>query len=338
MFEHRDLAGTDWYHASGPRDQAFAELGKACADRIHRVLASAAVMDPIRDRVERSPHFESVLAASRRTPAHAELVALARGADAPIEDLEILNLRGDLGTDGLGCTDVAIATPTGPVVGHNEDGPADFDCVALTLTLEARTPIWVYWTPGMLPANSFVLTGNGLAHGCDAITVTRPADAPGRHFVARGLADCTGLTEATEYLRSNPSAGGFHHALTDWRAGAYAGVEAVAGQTAELPLRNGICWHTNHLLALDGLDTPGQNSLTRAATAAQWRPPDTDPVEWCLTRLAHTPMPEGVNRGSETLGTIVLDCRPNPAELTLAVAGREIVRRPVTELLAPVSG
>ncbi|GAB3706977.1 C45 family autoproteolytic acyltransferase/hydolase [Mariniluteicoccus flavus] len=333
MLHHRTLAHLDWFVVSGDAETAYAELGRACAPRIRAVVESAAVMAPLRQRAEWSPHLPHVLEASRNTPAHAELVALAAGAGIPTADLELLNLRGDLGTDGLGCTDVALCRPDGLVVAHNEDGPADFDCVAVTLDIDGRAPIWAFWTPGMIPANSFVITGHGLAHGCDAITVTTPAAAPGRHFVARGLADATTLDDARAHLRSTPSAGGFHYALTDWRRGAYAGVEAAAGQFAELA-DDPVAWHTNHLRAIDGLDAPAENSLVRGRTAATWELPDGDPVAWCLDQLGRRPMPEGVYRGPETLGTMVLDCRAEPA-LTLQAGGQPPETIRVEDLLNP---
>lgn len=328
MIRQQRLAGLDWFIVRGESATAFAELGRACADRIKAVLAGPS-MPALRERAERSPHFTGVLAASRRTPAHAELCALAEGAGVPLAELEILNLRGDLGTDPLGCTDVAVRGERGLVVAHNEDGPPEFDCVALTLGLEDRAAIWVFWTPGMLPSNSFVVNELSLAYGCDSITVTQPALAPGRHFVARGLADCWSLDGALEYLRENPSAGGFHYALTDWRTGEYVGVESVAGQYAELPADPEVSWHTNHLRGLDGLDVPAENSLIRAETAAGWTLPEEDPVKWCVTQLARRRMPAGVYRGADTLGTMVLDCGAMPPRLTL-VPGRP-PRRAVTK-------
>lgn len=328
MIKQQRLAGLDWFIVRGETETAFAELGRAGAERIRAVLATPS-MRALRERAERSPHFTGVLAASRRTPAHAELRALAEGAGVPLADLEILNLRGDLGADPLGCTDVAVRGERGLVVAHNEDGPPEFDCVPLTLGIEGRAAIWVFWTPGMLPSNSFVVNELSLAYGCDSITVTQPALAPGRHFVARGLADCSSLSGALEYLRDNPSAGGFHYALTDWRTGEYVGVEAVAGQYAELPAEPGVSWHTNHLRALDGLDQPAENSLIRAKTASAWTRPDSDPVKWCVQQLARRSMPRGVFRGPETLGTMVLDCAAMPPNLTL-VPGRP-PRRAVTK-------
>ncbi|GAB3622370.1 hypothetical protein GCM10027418_04520 [Mariniluteicoccus endophyticus] len=331
MIEQRDLGGLDWFVVRGEVEDAYAELGEACRDRIRRAVGSAAVMGPVHRRAERSPFLGDVLAATRRSPRHAILRGLARGADVPVAEIELLNLRGDLGTDGLGCTDVALRTPEGVVSAHNEDNEADFDPVALTLRVSGEPARWVFWTPGMVPANTYVVGERGLAYGCDSITVPRPAAAQGRHLAAYALAGAGSLAEVRDLLPRTPSAGGFHYAVTDWTTGAYAGFERVADRCVEMP-EAPVQWHTNHLRVLDG-DEPSENSLVRGRTASGWVMPSGDPVGWCLDQLARTPMPDGVHRPGATLGTMVLDTRPPTARLTIAAGGRDPVTCEIGDLL-----
>lgn len=341
--EQRRLGELDWIVVAGDRDSAFAELGRHCAARIAALVGASEMLARLRGRAERSPHYAGVRERSRvDCPQQwAELECLAAGAGVDVEDLVLLNLRGDLGTDGTGCTDVAFRSGDDVVIAHNEDGSADFDCVMLTLLIEGDPAVSVFWYPGMLPSNSFVVTDSGLTWGCDAVQVERPAEAPGRHFIARAMQGARSIDELEEHLRHHPSAGGFAYAIGDWRGNAAAHLEAAAGRVSRVDLTDHLLWHTNHLRHLDGLDRAEAESLGRGEVAGRWRP-EGPPVEWCLDSLAGRGTDAGgVHRdgavgsvtpgASVTLGTLIVECASG--RITIAPRGRPPVTRDVESLL-----
>ncbi|MER6421050.1 C45 family autoproteolytic acyltransferase/hydolase [Streptomyces sp. NPDC001137] len=209
----QELAGLRWLVVSGERTEVFRALGRAAPAEVHAVqdalpersaLRRWAATERGRRRVGRL--LDATHAACGRQLA--ELRALAAGAGADFHDLLLANLRGDLGVDdGTGCTDLG-SRRTRSYVAHNEDGaPALDGRLLLTLLVDEDVPVTVQWYPGFLPANTFTATGHGLVWGINHVQATRPADAPGRHFVARALQQAPTLDSAVDHLRTRPCTG-----------------------------------------------------------------------------------------------------------------------------------
>lgn len=106
---------------------------------------------------------------------------LAAGAGAPLNDLALLNFRGDLGIfawdtadDGTGCNDLAWRRELS-FIAHNEDQAAFFAgrCMLLTQDLDGWQPVTVFAAPGFLPSNAFTVTGSGLVWSIDRIQAAR---------------------------------------------------------------------------------------------------------------------------------------------------------------------
>jgi Acyl-coenzyme A:6-aminopenicillanic acid acyl-transferase len=203
----------------------------------------------------------------------------------------------------------------------------------------------VQWYPGFLPCNTFVVTGHGLAWGINHIQVSRPAAAPGWHFVARGLQRQPDLDSAVRYLSSHPSAGGFTYTIGEFGTGRIVTVETAAGRTASVeahPQHTPLLWHTNHLRQLPddapaetgaeassrGVRSLGQReeSVDRGKVLAALSPPPGGPdVGWFLDVLTGGPVPHGVHRSAVgddplmTLFTTVVNL--TAGEITLAARG-----------------
>jgi hypothetical protein len=258
------VSGMPWTAYAGERRAVFAALGQDAADAIHATRADsdggwprllrAAARDP--DRAERLRRVE---ASSRRLlPVEAaELDALAAGAGLPAADLWTLNLRGDLGEDGAGCSDVCVASSAGLAVGHNEDGvAADAPGMRLvTLRIDGDPTVTALWYPGMLPANAWTATSAGLVFGMDHVPVHRAdLDGAGRHLLARYAQRQESGPAAVAALTSIPCAGGFSFDLGDRVRGEARIVECAAGRAAVAEARVGAqpLRHTNHLRLLDG--------------------------------------------------------------------------------------
>lgn len=251
------VSGLEWTVLRGSREEVMRGLGHEHADaiaawrdqedggwRAHVRRAEGAARD----------RFEAVLAATRRRlPLESqELAWIAEGAGVPERELWACNLRGDLGRDGTGCSDLAVRTEDGVAMGHNEDGDGELrDAIRLvTLDIDGDPSVTVVWYPGMLPSNSFVTTSVGLSFGMDHVpVVSAETDGAGRHFVARHAQRQADGRAARSALAEVPCAGGFAFDVADAQ-GRVDLIENAAGLVAVDA--SGSVRHTNHLRLVDG--------------------------------------------------------------------------------------
>lgn len=315
-----ELAGLRWLGVRGDRTSAFRALGEAARDDVRTTLDTVLSGERLRGRM-RSEHgrgaFEAALAATRRRqPLElAEAVALAEGAGVDPDLVLLANLRGDLGTDGTGCSDLGWRGERS-FLAHNEDGPTGTRLTVLTLAIDDDPAVAVEWYPGFVPANSFVVTGHGLAWGIDHLTVTRPVPSmPGRHFVARAAQRCATLDELVAYLAATPSAGGFAYNIAELATGRVATVEVAAGRAGIVhaePETRPLLAHTNHVRVLDADGTDGSgNTRDRARLLDALVPPADPDAGWFLDVLGGACLPDGVRQPRSprgmTLCTAVID-------------------------------
>ncbi|MDJ0361926.1 C45 family peptidase [Rhodococcus sp. H29-C3] len=328
----QSVAGLRWLVVSGEREAAFRALGEHTRENIVAVQNSMPEREDLR-RFTTTGGGRHTLAAvveatAREYPEQvAELRALAEGAGVDYQSILLANLRGDVGVDdGTGCTDMAWHRKSS-FVAHNEDGaPALLGhFMLLTLEIDGQQPVTAQWYPGFSPANAFVANAAGLIWGINHIQVAEPIYAPGRHFIARALQQCTSFEGAIDYLRTHPSAGGFAYTIGESGTGRSATVETVAGRVAvrsateESPLQ----WHTNHVRFLpcppdmptasgDGAATGklGQysESMARGKVLEGLSTPAAEPdAAWFQTILSSEPVPCGVHRtaaGNDPLMTL----------------------------------
>lgn len=255
------IAGLRWVVVAGPRLAAFRALGELARDEIHEVVENM----PERRALERfvatsrgQALLDPVVAETARAQPveYAELAALAAGAGVDFDTILLANLRGDLGGDGTGCSDLGWRRARS-LVAHNEDGAPALQgrFMLLTLAVDGEAPVTSEWYAGFLPSNTLAVTGHGLIWGINHVQVSAPAAAAGRHFVARGLQQARSLDAAIDYLSTHPSAGGFTYTFGEAASGRVATAEAAAGRVAVVeadPATRPLIWHTNHLRYLDG--------------------------------------------------------------------------------------
>jgi Acyl-coenzyme A:6-aminopenicillanic acid acyl-transferase len=328
--EHR-LGALRWFVLTGPERDAFRALGEHVRPELAELAKTWPVLPRLRDHVAAPPGSDR-LAAVRRSSvnleaeAWAELAAFAEGADIPVNDLALLNFRGDLGLveGGIGCSDLAWCRNRS-VIAHNEDGaPEDVGrCALLTVAPDGRPPVTAFWYPGFLPANAFTVTGDGLVWTIDHLPVAAPGAGAGRHFVGRGLQrSARTIDQAVDYLRTHPSAGGFAYTIGD-RTGRIVNVEAAAGQHACVEAGPGLLWHTNHGRYVPGAGPSGHGTSVARGQALEALPlpaEDPDPA-WFLHILADAPLPDGVRADpgpasrATTLCTLVADLTAGQAVL-----------------------
>lgn len=314
VFEQR-LGDLPWLIVRGTRTDAFSTLGAHSAGLIEAVLEKLPDVPRLRARLrdaELRNRVDAIACASSEQHPRAweELVALAEGAGVPFEDLLLLNLRGDTGVDaGVGCSDIAWTDGSMAYIAHNEDEDPALEGYSrlLTLVVDEEPPVTAWWTPGLLPANTWVATGSGLLYTVDHLSIAAPTTAAGRHFVARGIHSARTLDAAIEWLGSQPSAGGFTYTLGQVGDPRVVVVETGAGRSAvhAVPLRRAE-WHANHLRYLPvELNVPHPESLRRGGLLASLTTVASIDSAWLLETLTSRP-PHGVLRtasGGDELAT-----------------------------------
>ncbi len=306
----RRLGPVPWLVVRGPAIEAFTSLGAHLRTEIGEIVEGLPGLAALRRHVAREPGRDRFAAVCQATESRfpqpwAELTALAAGARVPLDDLALLNFRGDLGVigpdstdEGTGCSDLAWRRQRS-FIAHNEDEPDFFTdrCVLLTLALDDQQPVATFAKPGFLPSTTFTVTGSGLVWSIDHKQAGSPGPGAGRHFVARGLQLVAGaVDQAIGYLGQHPSAGGFAYTIGD-RAGRIVTVESSAGQLAwrEVGTDGPVGWHTNHgRYVADAAASPHGTSLRRGAVLAALPITACEPDPgWFVRVLAGAP-PSGV--------------------------------------------
>lgn len=285
------VSGLGWTVLSGTRRDVMTALGAEHAEAIARWRATDSWRAMVgRAQSGRRAAFEAVVASSRRLlPVESdEIDWIAEGAGVPADELWALNLRGDLGRDGTGCSDLCTTAASRVLMGHNEDGDGLLAGLVrlVTLVIDGDPSMTVVWYPGMLPANSFVATSAGLVFGMDHVPVHRidPGGA-GRHLVARHAQRQADGGSARRALTGVPCAGGFAFDVADGPGGRADVIENAAGQVRTATAGTRPLRHTNHLRLFG--DTDGSGHVPGGGAAAAATPLVDD--RWTLesrTRLA----------------------------------------------------
>ena len=346
--EHR-LGGLRWIVVRGADQDVFRALGEHMRDDIKALIGTWPLLPRLREHVS-SPPGRDRLGAVRRASvlgfpeAWAELAALAEGAAVPLDDLALLNFRGDLGDvlGGIGCSDLAWRRDRS-VIAHNEDGAPENvgQCAMLTLDLDGLPTVTAFWYPSFLPSNAFALTGDGLVWTIDHLPVASPGGGAGRQVVGRGLQrSAKTINEAIDYLRTHSSAGGFAYTIGD-QTGRIVNMEAMAGRHALVEVGPGsgpLAWHTNHGRYLTGAEpSPGGTSAERGEVLGALPIPADDPgPAWFLRILAGAPLPDGVRadpgpeHDATTLCTFIADL--TAGEAVIAARDDQPVAIPLRDL------
>lgn len=241
-------------------------IGKRFAPQIHRVLDSYPFFQEELLPYHRSPEgqvrCEAFLELNRaRYPDYlAELEGLARGAECPLEELFLLNLRGDY-RDYLherelpGCSDCVLLIDEVALIGHNEDGsPAFRDNMYLVCAeIEGKPAFTALTYPGFLCGNAFGFNAEGV---CFSIDNVRPRDVGvgvGRHFIARSLLEARSLDDAIQRVTVPNRASGFSYTIGSISERRIVVVE-VAPANHHVREIQGAYFHANHYRELAGVD------------------------------------------------------------------------------------
>ena len=352
-YTEQQLGDLRWVVVQGPADEAFRGLGTAEATQIRDVLAGLPMMAQLRRHAAGQAGGQALAAVRRASEATfpqvwAELAAMADGAGVPLDDLALLNFRGDLGAfapaasaAGGGCSDLAWRRQRS-FIAHNEDEPDFFEGrgALLTLLLDDLPPVTAFWKPGFVPSSTVTASGAGLVWTIDHVQAAAPGTGAGRHVVARGLQRTARTTgQAIAYLREHPAAGGFAYTIGN-RSGRVVVAEASAGRYdwREVGRDCPLVWHTNHARYLPGAGAPaGGSSMVRGEVLEALEVPASEPdAAWFTRVLAGAPPPDGVRadptaaEAAATLCTFVADL--TEGTMTVLPRGGAPVTIPVDDL------
>jgi hypothetical protein len=124
--EHR-LGGLRWIVVRGPDRAAFRALGEHMRNEMAALTKNWGLVTRLRQHVKAPPGRDRLASVRRASALHhpeawAELAAFAEGSSVPVDDLVLLNVRGDLGpvTGGIGCSDLAWPPPEGTSVARGQ--------------------------------------------------------------------------------------------------------------------------------------------------------------------------------------------------------------------------
>lgn len=180
-----------------------------------------------------------------------ELLGLAKGLQAPIDEVFAWNCRGDLvRSTSDGCTTVAGKGANGElIIAHNEDGFPQLrdDCAIVSITPDAGLAFTSFAYPGSICGHTVAVNEKGVVNTVNNIRALHRPDGMPRQILARAALNATTLDKAIAILTTEPRAGAFHHMLGQMGDSRLFSVEATGSGCSVMPL-TGIFAHANHLI------------------------------------------------------------------------------------------
>lgn len=180
-----------------------------------------------------------------------ELVGLAEGLQAPVDEVFAWNCRGDLVcSTSDGCTTVAGNSADGElIIAHNEDGFPQLrdDSAIVTISPDHGLAFTSFAYPGSICGHTFAVNEKGVVNTVNNIrALYRPIGMP-RQILARAALNAATLDEAIAILTTVPRAGAFHHTLGQMGDNRLFSVEAT-GSSCSVCQVTGVFAHANHLI------------------------------------------------------------------------------------------
>ena len=249
---------TSMFQGSG---QALgAAMGQRFADAIRASLDDNQTLHGPLLRYHASAHGQALyrrleaLHALRYPGFVAELEGLAEGAGVPLEQLFLVNLRGEYrgyaGIEDAGeCSTCALCEQAAAVFGHNEDGSAIYRGRSYFVRVEPDDEVGfsALCYPGFLPGNAFGFNDHGVCFSVNNVRPRQVREGLGRHFMARSLFTARDVDEAVSLLSAQPRAAGFNYTLASVRERRIVNLE-VSPEALHLRPVTGVHFHANHYL------------------------------------------------------------------------------------------
>ena len=245
---------------TGDRYQTGVQLGELGREAYHQHVRSTGLWGKVSALKNSDQAIAMQQAVQQRFPLiWQELLGLAEGLQAPVDEVFAWNCRGDLlPSTSDGCTTVAGFTTEGlPLIAHNEDGFPQLQahCWLVTVRPDAGMAFTSFYYPGSVCGHTLAVNACGLVSTVNNIRARqRPAGFP-RQILARAVLDAGSLDEAVKLLTREPRSGAFHHTLGQCGDPRVFSVEATGTgfSVQEITQTSG---HANHLIAATLSDVP----------------------------------------------------------------------------------
>ncbi|MFC3284079.1 C45 family autoproteolytic acyltransferase/hydolase [Litchfieldella rifensis] len=324
---------------SGHRGEIGVDHGRAHAGRI---TDSIAVYDRLfQDFVGLSWHQARhraqrfLPALERHFPAILEEVdGLARGAGVDFDDILTLNCRSEISLTQAsgGCSAFSLYRRGQQWLAQNWDWRRDQqrNVVALTISADDAPPLVSVGEAGMVA--KIGLNAHGIGVCLNAIRSQTCGDGLPIHFALRKILESPDFTAARRVATHDHVASPAHFLLAS-ADGQAAGLEVHPGPPGEIPPRDGIVTHTNHLYATTATagvkDFPRPDSYPRLTRldALLAQPVAADPDALFALLSDHHNAPTGICRHTnhaqpeaermETLFAVVMDLSRRELHLRL---------------------
>jgi len=249
-------------HVGGSHYEIGQQIGKACTQQVqHSIQNARKLIDETYDTLELTWEGAQIQAqkympfAQERFPQYIdEIKGIADGANAPFEELAVVNALEAVTTDALHLSKCSSFAVNGDITGdehvlvaHNEDWtPEDEQDVYLVHATPEDEPAFLSMTyGGLLPNIGF--NAAGIAQCCDTVYPNDSRIGIPRVVLSRSILGAPNMVEAVRLALIPHRAAGYNHLLVH-ESGEMLSVEISARKFAIIPGLEGYLAHTNHYL------------------------------------------------------------------------------------------
>ena len=259
-----------------------AAIGRQFAGRIHAAFDNYAFlreMQAYHRTASGQERYSKLLEIHQDAYPHymQELEGIAAGADRPISDVVLVNLRGEYrgyvkeADDIRGCSDCSILSDELALIGHNEDGAPAFrdHMYVIHAQVDGESAFTACSYPGFLCGNAFGYNAKGICYSVDNIRPRNIRIGLGRQFLARSLLDAESIADALVRVSPDGRASGFSYTIGSIRERRIVQAEVMPDAVCVTEI-GGPNFHANHVLEIadadQTIDTSSAERVARAAT------------------------------------------------------------------------
>jgi predicted choloylglycine hydrolase len=269
----------------GSHHEAGFAIGRHFAAQIRRTLGSYSFFQeqslPYHHSPEGQARYQELqeLNRARFPDYYSELEGLAEGSGRPLEELFLVNMRGEyrgyLPSLSRGCSDCSVLTDTAALIGHNEDGSPSFgdNLYVVHARIEGKPAFTALSYPGFLCGNAFGFNAEGVCFSVDNVRPRHLKVGLVRHFIARSLLEAESLDDAIRRVTVPARASGFSYTIGSIPERRVVQVEVAPESHHVLEVR-GAHFHANHYLELGAVDqiiSPSSRARVERAQAVLLR-------------------------------------------------------------------
>lgn len=241
-------------------------IGKTFRQQIQKTLADNVELQDVflpfhrTDEGQRKYQELIGLHGSRFSQYFSELKGISEGAEVPLEELFLVNLRGEYrgyvkGRSNSGCSTCTLLTTDSAVFGHNEDGsPIYKDQMYLVrVEITGKPAFTALCYPGFLPGNSCGFNQKGICFSVNSLQPQKIISGVARHFIARSLFEAHNLDEAIQCVTTQGRASGFNYTIGSMKERRIIDVEVSSTDHHIFEIK-GCFFHANHYIKLQKVD------------------------------------------------------------------------------------